>query len=277
MKPVFIVAILVSAACTWAQDRVQLRSQATVLGRNVRLSDLLPEPSSSAMRGAAENVVLGRAPEPGSIRVFAAREIKKVVGEEAFAVPEEIVVRRAGWRLNLEAIRRRVQQSAQARDFDLSQAAITLPAGFATRVPNPELEMTGLREDPPNRLLIATLRCHDRSECGSFLAKIFLSGPARAAASTGLSVAPVADEATSPARSSAASMTAYLVQPGRAALLVIEAGGMRITETVMPGRRGRLGEVLRVQDRATHRSLLAEVTGAGLLRPATAAQQRATR
>jgi flagella basal body P-ring formation protein FlgA len=58
-----------------------------------------------------------------------------------------------------------------------------------------------------------------------------------------------------------------LIQPGRMAVLVIDGDGFRITQPVMPLRRARLGELVRVTDPLTHRSLVARVSGKGMLRP----------
>jgi flagella basal body P-ring formation protein FlgA len=51
------------------------------------------------------------------------------------------------------------------------------------------------------------------------------------------------------------------------AVLVIDGDGFRITQPVMPLRGARLGELVRVTDPLTHRSLVGRVSGKGMLRP----------
>jgi hypothetical protein len=133
---------------------------------------------------------------------------------------------------------------------------------LSTAVPHPQFEVTALT--PGEGGWLAHMRCRQRTSCGSFLAEIALSGPASV------------DE-THPARVAAAfsprglkvisQSGPVLVQPGRMAVLVIDGDGFRITEPVMPLRRARLGDLVRVSDPLSHRSLVARVSGNGMLRP----------
>src|SRR3989442_15896816 len=67
-------------------------------GETVQLSDLLPSDVAPALRLSAETVGLGRAPEPGSFRVFTAEQLQDAIaGKADFEFPAPVVVRRLGW------------------------------------------------------------------------------------------------------------------------------------------------------------------------------------
>jgi hypothetical protein len=143
----------------------------------------------------------------------------------------------------------------------LSQARITLPTGFTTVVPDPQLEVTVINPSPDHRCLLAQMRCRKRSACGSFLIEIVFSVPAGGIWSRELKLASEkagqADMAT--------SVGPILVKPGRMALLVIDGDGLRITQPVLPLRQGRFGERVKVSNPQSHRSWLARVSGEGML------------
>lgn len=240
--------------------RIRLLAEVTVQSEMVRLSDLLPDHAGTQLTVAAGKLSLGHAPQAGSQRVFTASALRSALAEisnEAtqIDIPEQVLVRRLSWSLEAETIRRTLASSRLTYSFDLSQARIMLPAGFTTEAPNPQLEVTALRPNPDYRRLTALMRCRERAACGSFLAEILLSATAcKKILETSLSseAAPV------------------LVHPGHLALLAIEGDGFRITEAVMPLKRARLGELVRVSDPLTHRSRAAQVSGEGMLRTLTA-------
>jgi hypothetical protein len=115
--------------------------------------------------------------------------------------------------------------------------------------------------DEGDRGWLARIRCRERTECQSFLAEIAVSGAASVGGMHPLAV-------FSPRRLKVMFESGpVLVQPGRMAVLVIDGDGFRITQPVMPLHRARLGELVRVTDPLTHRSLVARVSGNGMLRP----------
>ena len=120
---------------------------------------------------------------------------------------------------------------------------------------------------PEPSLLMASLRCRVRADCRSFLVE--LSVPKLAHDHGQKDVTLLAPDSYLRARKAAmvSADRAILVSPRKMALLVIEEGGLRITEPVRPGKAARLGETVRVTDPVTHRSLLAEVIGPGTVRP----------
>lgn len=174
-----------------------------------------------------------------------------------------------GWPLNTESIKDAARHELLARKLDPSRAQIFPPPEFTTRRPNPELELRSIQENRERNVLFAVFRCRERRACGSFLVEIRLADPSvrEAKQRTLLTTFSLSDNGGREVTSTGAREPA-LVQPRIPAWLVIEQGGLRITEPVWPLKPARLGEVVRVNDPVTHRSMLAEVTGPGLLRPA---------
>jgi hypothetical protein len=184
----------------------------------------------------------------------------------------QIITRSSDWPVDVQRVRAIVLQNLPEREFDVMQARIELPPDFTTRTQNPQLELRRIQEEGECGTLFVTMRCRDRRECGSFLVeiklpKVMLGGrDEKTAELSGISFPSTAvlwnalvSKGSEPA----------LVQPRTPARLVIEYDGLRITESVLPLKGGRLGEVVRVNDATTHHSMLAEVAGPGLLRPAT--------
>jgi len=270
MKYFLIFAGMLAAvsANAGAEDlRVRLRAEVTVQSETLRLSDLLPADVGTRFKAAAERLSLGRAPQAGSLRVFTVTELRQAIAEipmetTEIDIPEQVVVRRLGWPLEADTVRRTLARSNLTHALDFSQAKITLPAGFTTAVPDPKLEVTAVNSSPDHLRLLAQMRCRDRAACGSFLAEIVFGVPVVGVRSRELKLGP--EKVTEPNLSSVAGPV--LVQPGRMALLVIDGNGIRITQPVMPLKRARLGELVRVSEPLTHRFLVAEVSGEGMLR-----------
>jgi hypothetical protein len=257
--------IVLSAGAKAKDLRVSLLAEVCVRTDTLRLSDLLPAEAGIELQVAAEKLPLGRSPQPGSLRVFTASGLRRTIGEgdlftSEIDIPAQVVVRRWGWPIEAEAVRQTLAQSKFAHQLDFSQARITLPAGISTALPHPQFEVTAFKPGEGNRGWRARMRC--RTGCQSFLVEI---APSHSASVGGTHPALVA--AFSPRALKVMSGSGpILVQPGRLALLVIDGDGFRITQPVMPLRRARLGELVRVTDPLSRRSLFARVSGKGTLR-----------
>ncbi|HKW19055.1 MAG TPA: hypothetical protein VJO35_16220 [Terriglobales bacterium] len=187
----------------------------------------------------------------------------------------EVAGRSQHWPLDLERIRHIMQQNPLLQRVDLSQGQILAPPDFTTHGQNSELELRRIQESPGRRLVFVTMRCRERTDCGSFLVEIALPSP--------LPHNPSASEENSSAglmgslgrckRSISSVDGPVLVQPHSISSLVIEEDGLRITEPVLPQKRARLGDLVRVSDPSTHRSVMARVIGPGLLVPSGAGNQ----
>jgi hypothetical protein len=257
--------------------RVRLPAEVTVQSETLRLSDLLPDDAGTRLRAATERLSLGRAPQAGSLRVFTVTELRQAIAEipreTEIDIPEQVVVRRLGWQLQTDTVRRTLARSNLTHALDFSQATITLPASFTTAVPDPKLEVSAVNSSPDHLRLMAHMRCRERAACGSFLAEIVFSVPAGGVTSRELKLA--SEKVTEPDRSAVAAPV--LVQPGRMALLVIDGDGFRITQPVMPLKRAGLGELVRVSDPRTHHSWLAQVSGNAMLRISGATRKQEAR
>lgn len=258
--------------------RVHLRAEVTVQSETLRLSDLLPDDAGTRLRAATERLSLGRAPQAGSVRVFTLSELREAIAQipphtSEIDIPEQVVVRRLGWQLQTDTVRRTLARSNLTHALDFSQATITLPASFTTAVPDPKLEVSAVNSSPDHLRLMAHMRCRERAACGSFLAEIVFSVPAGGVTSRELKLA--SEKVTEPNLSSVAGPV--LVQPGRMALLVIDGDGFRITQPVMPLKRAGLGELVRVSDPRTHHSWVAQVSGNGMLHTSGATRKQEER
>ena len=96
MKTLVSLALLLAASAWAAQKKpVELLSAATVARERVYLSDLLPPGTRGQLRDAAEEIALGRSPQPGSFRVFGREQLRHLIGAQIeVEVPEQVVVRR---------------------------------------------------------------------------------------------------------------------------------------------------------------------------------------
>jgi hypothetical protein len=253
----------------------RLLAEVTVQDASVTLRDLLPPDAGPQLKLAAEKVCLGRAPEPGSLRVFTESNLTNAITESAglggefagITLPEQVVVRRVGWPIDIEAVQRTVMRSALAAKFNFSQMHIMLPADLTTARSSPQFEVTAITPTPDHLGLFARFRCCERAACGSFLAEIVFSAPGIVGKWRGPRLGiPASAFSFKQTIESATLSGPMLVQPGRLALLMIEGEGFRITQPVMPLKRARLGEFVRVSDPKTRRSWLAQVAGSGQLR-----------
>jgi hypothetical protein len=268
MKYLVILAWLWSASSAIAeQPKLPLLEDVTVQGATVRLSDLLPPAMPADLTLGIENTVVGRSPEPGSVRVLSGATIRaSLAAKSPFEVPAVVVVHRQEFPIELEAVVEALKDSSAGKRIDFSRARIRIPAGFAARVPKPQLELLSLMPGFDRATLIASLRCRERSACGRFVAEITVPDVSTDDDSL---MAAHSYIAVSVSRLSAAYSTGpFLVQPGTPAWLVIEDSGMKIMEKVMPLRKGRVGETVRVRDVTAHRILVGQVIGEKLLRPA---------
>jgi hypothetical protein len=266
-----LLAWFFAPASGWAQPTVPLLSEVTVQHEQVLLSDLLPAGVSSELKAAAEKTILGRSPDPGSARVFSADQIRRAVASGIeISISKPVVVYREGWPLSVDLVKRALSQAAPLRGLDFSQARILPPPSFTTRTSDPQLELLRIHDEPEQQVVIADLRCHSRTACGSFEIQILLPNSVRdrlTTASASANDALLARQKMAFGAHGAPFTGPPLVQPGKPALLVIEDNGMTITEPVMPLKPARMGDRVRVFASAVHRSFFAQVAGADLLHP----------
>ena len=175
-------------------------------------------------------------------------------------------VRLGGWPLGDAEIRQAIEQSGIA-PFDVADARISSPPDFRTRARHPQLELLHMERTPDPSLLLASLRCRVRADCRSFLVELSVPNLARDHGRKDVTLLSHDKYRGITKAAMVIADRAILVSPREMALLVIEEESVRITQPVRPAKSARLGETVRVTDPVTHRSLLAEVIGPGMVRP----------
>ncbi len=149
-----------------------------------------------------------------------------------------------------------LQQNHRQENVSLSPADLQLPQGFTSAKQYPELEVAGIMRNVFAHEWQISMRCRERSSCGSFLVLLndgasFLSIPLFRHIShmdkTQTDVRPV------------------LVQSGKPAVLVMQSSATRITLPVVCLQRGVLDQVIDARDPETKKVLRAKVIGRGLL------------
>lgn len=258
VRQLLMIACLLSASfCARAgaqahSPALALRTEVELQGEAIRLSDLLPAGADDSWRAFGETVLLGRAPEPGSVRVLTLEELRNALeGRTEFAIPAEVTVRRTGWPISAGRVRDAARVSYPSIRW--SEAQVRIPPDLGTRTPNARLRVRKIHSAKNPDTLMVRAECQERSDCAPFWAEMIFPGP--------IGHLPVLR--TSSAISAAASPA--LVRPGRPALLLCDQGGLRISMRVMPLARASLGQTIKVLDPATRRRFLATVEGPNLL------------
>ena len=177
-----------------------------------------------------------------------------IAAQSTGGLPGDVVI--IGWPLENARILQAIGQSPAAARFDLTGAQITSPPDFTTRTRHPQLELMRIERQPGAGLLLASLRCRTRAECRSFLVEIALRG-----------TLPSPQGSMRTDEGAAKHELPVLVSPRERARLVMEEDGVRIIEPVRAVQSGRMGDIVRVVDPATHRSIAAEVVGRAIVRP----------
>jgi len=154
-----IAVLLGGGAARAAGSKVPLLREVVVRGSSVYLADLLPERTPSAMRIPAERILIGRAPQPGSIRVFSADAVlRRLVNDEVFSeveVPPQIVIHRSGRQITREEVAVAIQATLRHNKL-LSNQLITpediwLMAPVMLSVDDAQLQVTRMELDPALR------------------------------------------------------------------------------------------------------------------------------
>lgn len=242
---------------------LELLDEVVVTGPRVRVSDLLPTNADAAERAAAKDIELGRAPELGSIRVFAAGEIARAtLGKLPVAIPKLVVVRRGGWPLAPDQVRAALARSGIVLHIARAEKELSLPHGFLTGSRDARLEVLSLEPASNARTAMARLRCMDRNDCGSFL--VVIPRPISDTQITAKSI-PTPNPAWERYPHIGISQKKVMVHPGRRALLMITDRGMRITLPVLPLKPAGRDEIVRVLDPVGHTIFSARVQGENLL------------
>ena len=240
-----------------------LRHHVVIRGAVVRLQDLLPEGTESALAQAAAEFVVARSPDLGTVlRLDRDRLALRLAGDarfRRFELPPAVLVVRSGYRLQRETIVRAIQSFLERQQIapltPAAAEALQWPQELASIRENPELEVAGVYPEHGGTTL--RLRCVVPAACPPFLVTApEMPGlpPAGFARMSGTKRTAKSEEKSSP-----------LVFAGRPARLVLERDGMRISISVTCLDRGALRQLVRARERESGRIFRARVAGPALL------------
>jgi len=268
------VTILATAtlACGRAGETpVALIESAEVHQEMIRLADLLPPATPPNLRQVAVQILLGRAPQPGSLRLLSREQVEQRLSESGlppsscFLIPAQITVRRGGRALTQEQIRpviaRALAQRAGRSEELLSQQPLTLPSPAPLISETAELKIFQAHWDAARHQLEFLLRCSRRSDCAPFLVVVPLRADPLPTASGLKDQRPVPPPLPFPAN----RKPVFLARAGQPATLILERRGVRMTLPVVCLERGISGQQIRVRARSGRPIFHAEIVGPGQL------------
>jgi hypothetical protein len=142
-----------------ADSKVPLLREVVVRGGSVYLADLLPERAPSSMRILAQRILIGRAPQPGSIRVLSGDAVlRRLVNDDVLRkveVPPQIVIHRSGRQITREEVAAAIQATLRHNKFLGNQLIapedISFMAPVMLSVDDAQLQVTRMELDPSLR------------------------------------------------------------------------------------------------------------------------------
>jgi len=253
-----------------AQQKTALREDIEINHDTILLSDFLPASASENLRSTSQQIELGRAPEPGTLRVFAGAQIAAAAQSlgDTLSVPDRVTVRRTTWLISREAIWKAISKFLAQHGWSggqiTGQPELSWPA-IAAGDERPILEATRATRDLHGAAWEISVRCIDHTLCGKFLVRMAGAKLASRNAAVFTASPPVEGiSRTSP--TSRKVRPAILAKSGSPASLIVVGKGFRITLPVICLQPGTLGQRIRVRDPAGTRILIAEVVSAETLR-----------
>jgi hypothetical protein len=247
-----------------------LRESADVQGTTIRLSDLLPVGASPGLQKASAAVEIGRSPQRGSVRIFETGQLAHALRRypellHQISIPDRVLVRRAAWIAQREAIRDAIGRFLQAKSdgSNLPDSVLQAPGDIAATQEDAVLQVVGMARDLRGDGSEFRLRCVPPAACRRFVAHVV---EVEGASSSLLSALPPRVDRASQEKPEAAKKTVpILAKAGSRATLLLESGNMSISLPVICLEPGALLQTIRVLDTGSHRVLRAEIVGAGKL------------
>jgi hypothetical protein len=252
--------------------RVVVQANVEVNDGEFSLADVLAPGVCSELRRVVALVPMGRAPLPGSARVFTGEEVRARFENElplkdetasarwTFQVPDRITVRRFGARASCAEISGLI---AGASSFSLMDAVAGsfLPAQSCGAAGGGILQdaafaVAKTRWNPRQRIMEITARCLQPRDCTPFLVSERMD-PSREAL----------PEAAKRIRTGPSPLTKItMVRPGQKMTLLWDQDGIQVLLRVICLDRGDLGETVRARVQPGDRVLRATVVSAETLR-----------
>jgi len=269
--------------------KTRLIRDAVVNGESIYLSDLLPEFAPNAVRMPAEEILVGRSPQPGSIRVLSSGEIVQLLNGGSLLsqvdVPEQIVVHRSGRLITreevAEAIRRTFSRNETFRNTQVAPEDIRLAARVSVLTDDADLRVSRIELDPTlhemkfwivsgaEPTLLPFIATAEAACGGCDLAEAAQRGAAQSDphVASGMRTSMTRGAGRSnPDLARQANPAPVYVEAGKMARLhVISGTGMQMYLTATSFERGTLGQDVRVRIQKTGKVLYAHVVGRGQL------------
>jgi hypothetical protein len=276
-----------------ADSKVPLLREVVVRGSSVYLADLLPERTPASMRIPAQRILIGRAPQPGSIRVLSGDAVlRRLVNDEVLReveVPPQIVIHRSGRQITREEVAAAIQATLRHNKLLSNQLIapedISLMARVMLSVDDAQLQVTRMELDPALRQIKFLLVSRADHSILPFVAvarsRVDLAQLDEAQdKEAGRARRTIEDTQSVEARSAAgwvenlpaglpvmrfgspAQQRVTLVEPGKIARLRLISGpSTQLSLDVTALEPGAFGQQIRVRLRPTGKILEAQVTG----------------
>jgi len=269
-----------------AGAKTALVRETVVDGGSIYLSDLLPKSAPSRVRLAAQEIMVGQSPRPGSIRVLTSEGVARLLDDQhdllkELEVPEQIIVRRSGRLVTRDEVMQAIQAGLRHND-DLSTIVISpdsvrFAAAVLVSSANADLRVSRIEVDEPLHQLNFWLVSGTDSAILPFLVTARPQGNSNDSA--GYEDDPSARQSGTGGKSSRLSGALFKQHPSRLTgqpVTIVEAGKTaqlhlisgKSTEMFLAAialERGALGQHIRVRLESTGRVLEAQVVGTGQL------------
>jgi hypothetical protein len=279
-------SLLLWSGTGWAAvAKTHLLRDAVVRGPSIFLSDLLPESSPVGVRALSQDILVGRSPQPGSLRVFSGDEIARVLSDGKLLnqvdAPEQIVVRRSGHIVTREevaaAIRRTLGSNETFKNVQIPTEDIRFAAQVTTSAQDADLHVTRIELDRTlhemkfwlvsraEPALLPFMAVSDAGCAACDSAETAQSATGQATQRTVLSIGTAeGGEHGRPDLDSAGAGNgaSAFVEAGKLARLHLVSGSeMQLYLSVISLERGIFGQTVRVRIQSTGKVLLAHVVG----------------
>lgn len=275
-----------SGAAQAGGAKTSLLRETVVDGGSIYLSDLLPKSAPSRVRLAAQEIVVGQSPRPGSIRVLTNQNLARVLDEQEnllgqLEIPEQMIVRRSGRLVTREEVTEAIQAGLQHNpDFNhlvISPESVRFAAAVLVSTENVDLRVSRIDVDEPLHQLnfwlvsgtdptILPFLVTARPEAASGEITGIDRGPSEQVSIPGQPSRRMDDARFQLHPAHIAQRPVMIVEPGKTAQLHLISG--KTTEMFLAAialERGALGQRIRVRLETTGRVLEARVIGAGKL------------
>jgi hypothetical protein len=258
----------------WPSDQeskkpIHLRDTVEIKHGTILLADLLPPNAPMTVRKASASVELGRAPQPGSVRILQAEQIIAALKTRPDLLsevmpPAIVTIRAIGWPISAADVGQAISEFVRMHG---SAAALPqavrwdLPEFLTARKERVQLQVTRMQWDASERGLEARLRCVDRSSCADFVVRAIWPDfeqwphdPGRLISSSAL-----------PENNAPSQGGRLILRTGNPATLILDDPDLRISLPVVCLEKGVLNQRIRVLDKQSRRVFLAEIVGDHLL------------